>query len=269
MNRYICAMSMIPPYVAPVYSNTFKNNENVYWPNIAKLLLIFWFSSLPRFSRDILQKFSFKCCCYQPVLRMRDPALFWPLDPDPILLCRSGSGVLSTLDPGWKKSDLGSGINIPDPQFCSQINLMAFDPHRIFRKCFTCPPRYYKLQLEIYGPSLTWIWRRVWRWWCCPAAATPAADLRLFNPKAYTYYLFCGSGCSLINNFVRKVEPALKSEFLIHTFKKFRIRNISFRNLLLASRLRIWIFFIVSKYDKFKSQAFKFFPKHLQQIYSR
>ncbi len=27
-----------------------------------------------------------------------------------------GSGVLSTLDPGWKKSDPGSGINIPDPQ---------------------------------------------------------------------------------------------------------------------------------------------------------
>jgi hypothetical protein len=35
--------------------------------------------------------------------------------------CGSGSGILFTLDPGWKK--LGSGINIPDPQhwylFCS------------------------------------------------------------------------------------------------------------------------------------------------------
>ncbi len=27
-----------------------------------------------------------------------------------------GSGILYTLDPGWKKSDSGSGINISDPQ---------------------------------------------------------------------------------------------------------------------------------------------------------
>ncbi len=31
-------------------------------------------------------------------------------DPDP------GTGTLSTVDPGWKKSDPGSGINLPDPQ---------------------------------------------------------------------------------------------------------------------------------------------------------
>ncbi len=30
-----------------------------------------------------------------------------------IFLCRSGPGISSTLDPGWKK--VGSGINIPDP----------------------------------------------------------------------------------------------------------------------------------------------------------
>jgi hypothetical protein len=27
-----------------------------------------------------------------------------------------GSKIFLTLDPGWKNSDLGSGINIPDPQ---------------------------------------------------------------------------------------------------------------------------------------------------------
>ncbi len=29
-----------------------------------------------------------------------------------------GSGIFLTLDPGWKDSDPGSGINIPDPQHC-------------------------------------------------------------------------------------------------------------------------------------------------------
>jgi hypothetical protein len=27
-----------------------------------------------------------------------------------------GAGIILTLDPGWKK--FGSGINIPDPQYC-------------------------------------------------------------------------------------------------------------------------------------------------------
>ncbi len=35
-----------------------------------------------------------------------------------ILLCGSGSGILSALDPGWEKSDPGSWINIPDPEHC-------------------------------------------------------------------------------------------------------------------------------------------------------
>jgi hypothetical protein len=29
-----------------------------------------------------------------------------------------GPGIFLTLDPGWKNSDPGSGINIPDPQHC-------------------------------------------------------------------------------------------------------------------------------------------------------
>jgi hypothetical protein len=33
-------------------------------------------------------------------------------EPDP------GSGILLTLDPGWKNSDPGSWINISDPQHC-------------------------------------------------------------------------------------------------------------------------------------------------------
>jgi hypothetical protein len=35
-----------------------------------------------------------------------------------------GSGILSTLDPGWKKSepDPGSGIFIPDPAILHQVN---------------------------------------------------------------------------------------------------------------------------------------------------
>jgi hypothetical protein len=39
-------------------------------------------------------------------IRIRDPVLFLPRDPR----------ILSTLDPGWKKSDLESGRKIPDPQ---------------------------------------------------------------------------------------------------------------------------------------------------------
>ncbi len=35
---------------------------------------------------------------------------FFDADPDP------RSGILLTRDPGWKNSDPGSGINIPDPQ---------------------------------------------------------------------------------------------------------------------------------------------------------
>jgi hypothetical protein len=35
---------------------------------------------------------------------------FFDADPDP------GSGVFLTLDPGWKNSDPGSGINITDSQ---------------------------------------------------------------------------------------------------------------------------------------------------------
>ncbi len=39
---------------------------------------------------------------------------FFDADLDP------GFGILATLDrvPGWKKLDLGSRINIPDPQHC-------------------------------------------------------------------------------------------------------------------------------------------------------
>jgi hypothetical protein len=34
-----------------------------------------------------------------------------------------GSGIFLTLDPGsgWKNSDSGSGINIPDPQHCDNL----------------------------------------------------------------------------------------------------------------------------------------------------
>jgi hypothetical protein len=35
---------------------------------------------------------------------------FFDEDPDP------GSGIFLALDPRWKNSDPGSGINIPDPQ---------------------------------------------------------------------------------------------------------------------------------------------------------
>jgi hypothetical protein len=34
---------------------------------------------------------------------------FFDADPDP------GSEIFETLDPGWKNSNPGSGINIPDP----------------------------------------------------------------------------------------------------------------------------------------------------------
>jgi hypothetical protein len=37
---------------------------------------------------------------------------FFHADPDP------KSGILFNLDPGWKNSDPGSEINIPDPQHC-------------------------------------------------------------------------------------------------------------------------------------------------------
>ncbi len=83
------------------------------------------------------------------VLRIRDPVPYWPRDPgwvknqdsDPEWTTRiispsletifcvkilkffvacpdSGSGIfwLGSQDPGWKKLDPGSGINIPDPQ---------------------------------------------------------------------------------------------------------------------------------------------------------
>jgi hypothetical protein len=40
---------------------------------------------------------------------------FFDADPD------AGSGIYLTLDPGWKKSDSESRINIPDPQHCKQI----------------------------------------------------------------------------------------------------------------------------------------------------
>ncbi len=83
-----------------------------------------------------------------PVLRIRDPAFFWSLDPgwktDPypgpgsgmniqpifpkalkIFKCFDadldpGSGIVLTWirDPDWKNSDPGSGINIPDAQHC-------------------------------------------------------------------------------------------------------------------------------------------------------
>ncbi len=36
----------------------------------------------------------------------------YDVDPDP------RSGIFLTLDPGWKNSDPGSDINIPDPQHC-------------------------------------------------------------------------------------------------------------------------------------------------------
>ncbi len=37
---------------------------------------------------------------------------FFDADADP------GSGIIKTLDPEWKNSDPGSGINFPDPQHC-------------------------------------------------------------------------------------------------------------------------------------------------------
>jgi hypothetical protein len=37
---------------------------------------------------------------------------FFVADPDP------GSVVFLTMDPGWKNSEQGSVINIPDPQHC-------------------------------------------------------------------------------------------------------------------------------------------------------
>jgi hypothetical protein len=37
---------------------------------------------------------------------------FFDADPVP------GSGIFLNLDPGWKSSYSGSGINIPDPQHC-------------------------------------------------------------------------------------------------------------------------------------------------------
>jgi hypothetical protein len=40
---------------------------------------------------------------------------FFAANPDP------GSGIFLTLDPGWKESDPGSGINIPDPQHFFEI----------------------------------------------------------------------------------------------------------------------------------------------------
>ncbi len=85
----------------------------------------------------------------KPVLRIRDPVPFCPLDPGSVMGKKSGSGprdkhhgsyfqklgsnfwfkilkifyvdpdpgsgIFLTLDPGWKHSDPGSGINIPDP----------------------------------------------------------------------------------------------------------------------------------------------------------
>jgi hypothetical protein len=32
-----------------------------------------------------------------------------------------GSGIFLTLDPGWKNSDPGSGIPIPDSQHCPEL----------------------------------------------------------------------------------------------------------------------------------------------------
>jgi hypothetical protein len=34
----------------------------------------------------------------------------------------SGMEKIQIWDPGWKKSDPGSGINIPDPQHCKPLN---------------------------------------------------------------------------------------------------------------------------------------------------
>jgi hypothetical protein len=76
----------------------------------------------------------------RPVLRIRDPVPFSPLDPG-LVKSGSGSGMnipdhifesLETIflvkilkffdaDPGWEK--LGSGINIPDPQHCKKADI--------------------------------------------------------------------------------------------------------------------------------------------------
>ncbi len=39
--------------------------------------------------------------------------IFWVKN---YFLSGSGSGIFLTLHPGWKNLDLGSGINVPDPQ---------------------------------------------------------------------------------------------------------------------------------------------------------
>ncbi len=75
--------------------------------------------------------------------------------------------------------------------------------------------------------------------------------------------------------FVRKVKPALKSEFFIHTFKKFRNWTIPY-NLKPASRwqvadpnflktsIQVWY-----RTTKVKVKLSHYFPKNLPQIYSR
>jgi hypothetical protein len=37
----------------------------------------------------------------------------------------SDPGIFLTLDPGWKNSDPGSGINIPDPQHCQEGTILT------------------------------------------------------------------------------------------------------------------------------------------------
>jgi hypothetical protein len=41
-------------------------------------------------------------------------------------IIRCGSGIFFTLDPGWKNSDPGSGINIPDPQHWLQAKSYSY-----------------------------------------------------------------------------------------------------------------------------------------------
>ncbi len=93
-------------------------------------------------------------------IRIQDPVLYWHLDPgweknpDPgwtsqiifprvfrveIVWCRSESGIILTLDPGWKNSDQGSGINLSQWKICddriSYLNLFLVLFHLLTLLC--------------------------------------------------------------------------------------------------------------------------------------
>jgi hypothetical protein len=46
-----------------------------------------------------------------------------------------GSGIFLTVDPGWKNSDPGFGINIPDPQHCLNYIFALVDDRMIESSC--------------------------------------------------------------------------------------------------------------------------------------